>query len=90
MSEQKKQFIDQQEAKRRFLVWLNDRQNSEPYFRSGFDSHDSAAGAFQRGGFYLFAARPGVGKTAMLFCLAYRQARLGVTTYFVNLEMTVE
>jgi len=63
---------------------------SESYFRSGFDSHDKTAGAFQRGGFYLFAARPGVGKTAMLFSLAYRQARLGVTTYFVNLEMTVE
>ena len=90
MSEQIRRFIDKQESKRRFLVWLNDRQNSEPYFKSGFDSHDKAAGAFQRGGFYLFAARPGIGKTAMLFSLAYRQARLGVSTYFVNLEMTVE
>ncbi len=85
-----KKFIDQQEAKRRFLDWLDNRKNNASYFRSGFKSHDQAAGFFQRGAKYLFAARPGIGKTALLFSLAYQQALLGVTTYFVNLEMTVE
>jgi replicative DNA helicase len=85
-----KKFIDQQESKRRFLEWLQQRQDKEPFFRSGLKAHDQAAGAFQRGGFYLFAARPGIGKTAALFSLAYRQARAGVATYFANLEMTVE
>ncbi len=85
-----KNFIDQQESKRRFLEWLQQRQDEEPFFRSGLKAHDQAAGAFQRGGLYLFAARPGIGKTAALFSLAYRQARVGVATYFANLEMTVE
>ncbi len=89
MNEPKK-FIEQQESKRRFLAWLQQRQDKEPFFRSGFKGHDQAAGAFQRGGLYLVAARPGVGKTAMLLSLAYRQARAGVATYFANLEMTVE
>jgi replicative DNA helicase len=89
MNEPKK-FIDQQESKRRFLEWLQQRQDKEPFFKSGLKAHDQAAGAFQRGGFYLFAARPGVGKTADLFSLAYRQALVGVSTYFANLEMTCE
>jgi len=89
MNEPKK-FIDQQESKRRFLDWLQQRQDKEPFFRSGFKAHDQAAGAFQRGGLYLFASRPGIGKTATLFSLAYCQARAGVATYFANLEMTVE
>jgi replicative DNA helicase len=89
MNEPKK-FIDQQESKRRFLEWLQSRQDREPYFKSGFAAHDQTAGAFQRGGLYFFAARPGVGKTAYLFSLAYRQVCAGVFTYFANLEMTVE
>jgi replicative DNA helicase len=84
----KNQFIDQQEAKARFLKWLDRRNKLDAYFKSGFAAHDQQAGAFQRGGSYIFAARPGIGKTAMLFSLAYRQARVGVSTYFANLEMS--
>jgi replicative DNA helicase len=36
------------------------------------------------------AARPGVGKTAFLFALAYRQIVRGVKTFYCNLEMPVE
>lgn len=90
MDESKNQFVTQQQAKTRFLKWLDSRQNLNAYFRSGFKTHDQEAGAFQRGGFYVYAARPGVGKTAMLFSLAYRQALSGVSTYFVNLEMNAE
>jgi replicative DNA helicase len=87
MDENRNQFINQQQAKARFLKWLDGRQNLDSYFKSGFKTHDQQAGAFQRGGLYIFAARPGVGKTAILFSLAYRQALAGVSTYFVNLEM---
>jgi replicative DNA helicase len=91
MAEEKKnQFIDQQQAKARFLEWLDGRHNLDSFFRSGFKGHDQQAGAFQRAGWYVFAARPGVGKTAMLFSLAYRQALAGVATYFANLEMSTE
>ena len=91
MDERKKnQFITQQESKARFLKWLNGRENLDSYFRSGFKTHDQQAGAFQRGSFYVFAARPGVGKTATLISLAYRQAITGVSTYFANLEMNTE
>jgi replicative DNA helicase len=90
MDQPKNQFITQQEAKARFLKWLDSRQSLTAYFRSGFKTHDQEAGAFQRGGFYVYAARPGVGKTAMLFSLAYRQALSEVSTYFVNLEMSAE
>jgi replicative DNA helicase len=91
MAEEKKnQFISQQEAKARFLKWLDGRCNLDSYFKSGFKAHDQQAGAFQRGGWYVIAARPGIGKTAMLFSLAYRQALVGVNTYFTNLEMSAE
>src|SRR5215471_1907960 len=91
MDEQKKnQFITQQESKARFLKWLNGRENFDSYFQSGFKTHDQQAGAFQRSGLYVFAARPGVGKTATLISLAYRQAIAGVSTYFANLEMNTE
>jgi replicative DNA helicase len=90
MAEEKNQFISQQDAKARFLKWLDGRNKLDSYFKSGFKTHDQQAGAFQRGGWYVFAARPGVGKTAMLFSLAYRQACVGVSTYFANLEMNSE
>jgi replicative DNA helicase len=91
MDDQKKnQFISQQEAKARFLKWLNSRENLDSYFKSGFKTHDQAAGAFQRNGVYVFAARPGVGKTSMLISLAYQQAIAGISTYFASLEMTTE
>ena len=38
-----------QEAKARFLKWLNSRENLDSYFKSGFKTHDQAAGAFQLG-----------------------------------------
>jgi replicative DNA helicase len=84
------QFIDQQEAKARFLKWLNGRENLDSYFRSGFKTHDQRAGAFQRGALYVVASRPGIGKTATLLSLAYHQAIAGVSTYFSNLEMPTE
>jgi replicative DNA helicase len=88
--ERKNQFISQQEAKARFLKWLDGRHKLDSFFKSGFKTHDLQAGAFQRGGWYVFAARPGIGKTAILFSLAYQQALAGVSVYFTNLEMSAE
>jgi len=82
-------FVTQQQARIRWLRSLEQRDGKR-YFKSGFQKHDQTAGALLRGAFYLVAARAGIGKTAYLFSLAYRQVRAGVTVYFSNLEMSVE
>jgi replicative DNA helicase len=82
-------FVTQAEARTRWLKSLEARDHRR-YFKSGFKSHEQSIGAFLRGSFILFAARPGVGKTAFLFALAYRQVLAGVKAYFCNLEMSVE
>ena len=82
-------FVTPDEARVR---WLKSLEASEQrrYFKSGFKAHERSVGAFLRGSFNLIAARPGVGKTAFLFALAYRQVLTGVKAYFCNLEMGVE
>jgi replicative DNA helicase len=82
-------FITQKEARIRWLKSLEERDQRR-YFKSGFKAHDHALGAFLRGSLNLIAARPGVGKTALLFTLAYRQVLAGMTAFFVNLEMSAE
>ena len=77
------------EARIRWLKSL-EAHDHRRYFKSGFKAHEQSFGAFLRGSFNLFAARPGVGKTAFLFALAYRQVLAGVKAYFCNLEMSVE
>ena len=70
-------FVTQDEARTRWLKSLEARDHRR-YFKSGFKAHEQSIGAFLRGSFNLFAARPGVGKTAFLFALAYRQVLAGV------------
>jgi replicative DNA helicase len=82
-------FIAQAESRIRWLKSLQERDGRR-YFRSGFKAHDQSAGALLRGALYLIAARAGVGKTALLFALAYRQALAGMKVCFCNLEMNVE
>jgi replicative DNA helicase len=82
-------FITPEQSRIRWLKSLEDR-DSRRYFRSGFKTHDLRVGALLRGGLYLVAARPGVGKTAFLFALAYRQIVGGVKAFYCNLEMSVE
>ena len=89
MQTESPKFITQDEARTRWLKSLEARDQRR-YFKSGFKAHEQSVGAFLRGSFNLFAARPGVGKTAFLFALAYRQVLAGVKTYFCNLEMGVE
>lgn len=82
-------FIDQGEARIRWLKSLEQRDGKR-YFKSGFKKHDQSAGALLRGALYLIASRAGIGKTAFLFALAYRQALAGMKVFFCNLEMSVE
>jgi replicative DNA helicase len=82
-------FIQPEEARIRWLKSLDGR-DTRRYFRSGFEKHDLTVGALLRGAFYLIAARAGVGKTALLFALAYRQIRADVKAFYCNLEMGVE
>ena len=89
MEKQPDKFITPEQARIRWLKSLEER-DARKYFKSGFRQHDQSAGAFLRGGLYNIAARPGVGKTAYMFALAYRQVRAGVRVYFCNLEMSVE
>jgi replicative DNA helicase len=89
MQTESPKFVTQDEARIRWLKSLEARDHRR-YFKSGFKAHEQSIGAFLRGSFNLFAARPGVGKTAFLFALAYRQVLAGVKAYFCNLEMGVE
>jgi replicative DNA helicase len=82
-------FIPPAESRARWLKSL-EQQDGRRYFKSGFKKHDLAVGALLRGALYLVAARAGVGKTAFMFSLAYRQILSGVRVYFCNLEMSVE
>ena len=82
-------FIAPEQARVEWLKSLENQRDYNRFFRSGFVAHDQEAGSFQRGGMYLVAARPGVGKTSFLLALAYSQAKCGVKTFFVNMEMTV-
>src|SRR4029453_3688676 len=89
MQTESPKFVTQDEARTRWLKSLEARDHRR-FFKSGFKAHEQSVGAFLRGSFNLFAARPGVGKTAFLFALAYRQVLAGVKAYFCNLEMGVE
>jgi len=82
-------FITPAEARVRWEKSL-EQQDSRRYFKSGFKKHDQTVGALLRGALYLVAARAGIGKTAYLFGLAYRQVRAAVRVHFCNLEMSVE
>ena len=82
-------FITQPESRVRWLKSL-DQRDARRYFKSGFKKHDLTVGALLRGALYLIAARAGIGKTAYLFSLAYRQIQAGVRVYFCNLEMCCE
>lgn len=57
--------------------------------KTGFPALDSILGGFAQGGFYILAARPGVGKSAFGIALADMLAREH-TVLYASLEMTEE
>jgi replicative DNA helicase len=82
-------FVLQAESRIRWLKSLEAR-DVRRYFKTGFAKHDQIVGALLRAALYLIAARAGIGKTALLFSLAYRQVRTGIRVFYCNLEMPVE
>lgn len=63
------------------------QQGKRQAIRTGFPSLDRILGGFAQGGFYVMAARPGVGKSALGIALADMMARNRRVLY-VSLEMT--
>lgn len=63
------------------------QQGKQQAIRTGFPSLDRILGGFAQGGFYVMAARPGVGKSALGIALADMMARDRRVLY-VSLEMT--
>ena len=63
------------------------QQGKRQAIRTGFPSLDRILGGFAQGGFYVMAARPGVGKSALDIALADMMARDRRVLY-VSLEMT--
>lgn len=63
------------------------QQGKRQAIRTGFPSLDRILGDFAQGGFYVMAARPGVGKSALGIALADMMARDRRVLY-VSLEMT--
>lgn len=63
------------------------QQGKRRAIRTGFPSLDRILGGFAQGGFYVMAARPGVGKSALGIALADMMARDRRVLY-VSLEMT--
>lgn len=70
-------------------AWIKswDPELREAPFASGFKTHDQGMGWFHRGSLYIYGARPGIGKTAMLLALAVKQT-VHSTVYYLNLEMS--
>lgn len=63
------------------------QQGKRQAIQTGFPSLDRILGGFAQGGFYVMAARPGVGKSALGIALADMMARNRRVLY-VSLEMT--
>jgi replicative DNA helicase len=64
-----------------------DRQGEQDFFPTGFSSHDRALGRLRRGTVTFIGARPSMGKTAFMLCLALAQMIAGIRVFFFSLEM---
>ena len=75
---------------RRFLQFRTEvSEGKRQAVKVGFPSLDSLIGGFARGGLYILAARPGVGKSALGIAMADMLAKEHRVLY-VSLEMTSE
>jgi replicative DNA helicase len=88
MQTEQSKIITQEEARIRWLKSLEQRDGKK-YFSSGFKQHDQVAGRLLRGSQYIVAARPGVGKTALLVSLARNLALAGTQVVYASLEIPV-
>jgi replicative DNA helicase len=79
-------FISMSEAVAEFEKQL-DSHSQDDFFPTGFAFHDNALGRLRRGMLALIGARPSMGKTAFMLCLALKQLLAGIRVYFFSLEM---
>lgn len=62
--------------------------NEKSAVSTGFKMLDEAFdGGFEKGGLYILAARPGVGKTTVALAIAQNVAARGVPVLYINMEM---
>jgi replicative DNA helicase len=80
------QYVKMPEAMSEFEKQL-ERQSQADFFPTGFASHDLALGRLRRAMFILIGARPSMGKTAFMLCMALKQLLAGIRVYFFTLEM---
>lgn len=59
-----------------------------PVVKSDYGELDAKLGGFVNGGFYVLAARPGGGKTALGLQIADKVAKRGIKTLYVSLELS--
>lgn len=79
-------FLPMNEAVNEFAKSL-DARSEDDFFPTGFVSHDIALGRLRRGTLTLVGARPSIGKTAFMLCLALQQLIAGIRVCFFTLEM---
>lgn len=73
--------------------WYNDRVSRKPGMiglTTGYTDLDKAIGGYRDECLYILAARPAVGKTALMLCSALKTAAKGATTVIFSLEMSTE
>ncbi len=90
--EEASSMVSSTEAMLEFLDY-RDRVESgeEPYVRTGYNKLDETlGGGLVNEGFYILAARPGVGKTTLALQIAEKVALRGGSVLFVSLEMSLQ
>lgn len=85
--------ISVQQASKQYYMQIEMRHaegGNLPGVRTGFDTLDRLLNGFKRGRLYLLAARPGVGKTALMLNMAMAAARSqSALVKIASLEMSV-
>lgn len=85
--------LSPQESATRFLAEIERRMQAKGGMigvPTGYESLDELTCGLQRGNLVLLAARPSVGKSALVSCMALNAARAGHTVLYFTLEMTSE
>ncbi len=81
-------FVEGTDALVDFAVWLDNRQ-PEKAISTGFRKIDAKLnGGFKGGGLYVIGARTGVGKSALMGCMATTAIKNGMRVLYVSLEMS--
>jgi replicative DNA helicase len=72
------------------ITYLYEHRGEPMGVPTGYRDMDRVLGGFQRSDLLILAARPGVGKTALMLNFALKAAEMRHTVAFFNLEMSAE